>query len=211
MLNAQDCHLRADDLLQDGKYCDGPIRSAFKFRVGHVFNQKHVHRYSGLPGMPICPLCGEPDSGTHIMLACRCAEMHKLYMERHNASVRIIANASLKGQYASSYHTVDGGMLSRLETQDHQHVANRTPYFLTNTRGAVERRPDVLQTIGVTWEEADSLRRRRRPIAPPGGPDTVRTVNIAEVGYGVDTLLQAKAVEKRQQHASLEADLIARS
>ena len=207
MLKAEDCHFRADDLLQDRKYTDAQIRSGFNFRIGHIYNRKHVHRYSGLPGVPLCPLCGNPDSGTHIMLACKCEEMHKLYVERHNKAVRIIANAALKGQYASSYHTVDGGLISRLELTAAQHVANRTPVFLTNTRGAVERRPDILQAIGIAWEEASRYRVRRVPVAPPNGPDAARTINIGEVGYGVDTRLQDKAAEKRQQHAALEEDL----
>ena len=144
------------------------------------------------------------------MLACQHKEMHKMYMARHNKAVAILGNAMLKGQYAGSYHTIDGGLVSRLDTLEHQHVANRTPYFLTNTRGAVERRPDVLQTLGVSWGDADNYRRRRTPVHPPGASDQARTINIGEVGYGVDSRLQAKAAEKREQHSSLEDDLVAR-
>ncbi len=210
MCTARDCRLRADDLLVDGKYSDAQIRSAFKFRVGHIHNRKHEYRYSGLPGIPLCPLCGQPDSGSHIMLACHHRDMRKLHIERHNKAVRILANAMLKGQYACSFHTVDGGSVSRLDTLEHQHVASRTPYFLTNTRGAVERRPDVLQVTGMTWEEADRHRKRRMPVDPPREPNSSRTVNIVEVGYAVDTRLPAKAAEKRLQHSSLEQDLLNR-
>ena len=210
MLEAQDCHFRADDLLRHGKYSDAQIRSAFKFRVGLIYNMKLAHRYSNLPGTPHCPLCGFPDSGTHIMLACKHSTMHALYIARHNQAVRILANAMLQGQYAASFHTVDGGLLTRLHTQPHQHVANRTPAFLTTSPGAVERRPDILQVTGISWSQALRYHARTVPILPPSGQSSPRIINLCEVGYGVDTLLQPKAAEKRRQHATLEQDLVGR-
>ena len=146
------------------------------------------------------------------MLACKHSTMHALYIARHNQAVRILANAMLQGQYAASFHTVDGDLLTRLQTQTQpqQHVANRTPSFLTTSPGAVERRPDILQVTGISWSQALHYHGRSVPILPPCGQGSPRIINLCEVGYGVDTLLQPKAAEKRRQHAALEQDLIGR-
>ncbi len=116
----------------------------------------------------------------------------------------------LHGQFAGSFHTVDGGSVARLQTLAHQQVASRTPPFLTNTPGAVERRPDILQIAGISWDQALRYRGHRFPVSPPTSPDSARIINLVEVGYGVDTLLGAKAAEKRRQHVALEEDLVHR-
>ncbi len=142
------------------------------------------------------------------MLACAEVQMRKLFIERHNKAVRIIAKAMLKGRHAHTFHVVDGGALSKLPANCD--VVNRIPHFLTNTKGAVERRPDVLQVLGITWEQAARFRSRCVPVPPPAGQDSNRTINLIEIRYGVDTRLQEKAAEKREQHASLRDDLQSR-
>ena len=208
MLHATDSHLQGYDVLQPAKYSDCQIRAVFKFRMGVIFNAKRALLYSGSSAVPSCPLCHHLDSGTHIMLACMHQDMRKLYIERHNKAVRIIAHALFKGKHASAFHVVDGGSLARLRTS--QQVANRVPRFLTDTRGAVERRPDILQILGITWDQATSFCGGQRPIPPPPGRAMANTINLVEVGYGVDTRLREKAAEKQQQHASLQEDLVTR-
>ena len=61
----------------------------FKFMWGQLYNGKLAHRY-GHADNDNCPLCGHPDSCTHIGSGCK--KHSGLYINRHNAAVRCISN-----------------------------------------------------------------------------------------------------------------------
>jgi ribonuclease HI len=61
----------------------------FKFMWGQLYNGKLALRY-GHADNDNCPLCGYPDSCTHIGSGCK--KQSGLYINRHNAAVRCISN-----------------------------------------------------------------------------------------------------------------------
>ena len=61
----------------------------FKFMWGQLYNGKLALRY-GHAKNDNCPLCGYPDSCTHIGSGCK--KQSGLYINRHNAAVRCISN-----------------------------------------------------------------------------------------------------------------------
>jgi hypothetical protein len=67
-------------------------RQLLKFLWGQLFNAKLAKRY-GLQDHDHCPLCGKPDSCTHIGCGCASPMMKALYIDRHNEAVRQIARA----------------------------------------------------------------------------------------------------------------------
>jgi len=49
----------------------------------------------------LCPLCGQPDSRSHILGGCAHPEMRKMVIYRHDEAHRIIINAINKGRKGS--------------------------------------------------------------------------------------------------------------
>jgi hypothetical protein len=67
----------------------GARRLAIKYRMGQIYNQKLVHRY-GRADDANCPLCGEPDSQSHMLGGCTHPTMHDIYCKRHNSAATLI-------------------------------------------------------------------------------------------------------------------------
>jgi hypothetical protein len=59
-----------------------------------------------------CPLCGEPDSCTHIVSGC--SKLTGLYTERHNKIARIMLKAILKGSMGAEVKQADIGSADKL-------------------------------------------------------------------------------------------------
>jgi hypothetical protein len=54
-----------------------------------------------------CPVCGGPDSGTHIMGGCRHVDMQRLYINRHNHGLLSVAEAVSRGCHGAGYMVLD--------------------------------------------------------------------------------------------------------
>ncbi len=67
----------------------GTVRNALRMRYGAFWNAKLAVRfqkpYLGKPSDGKCPLCKQPDSGTHTLEACTHRHMKGLYIERHSS------------------------------------------------------------------------------------------------------------------------------
>ena len=89
--------------LKEVKTCT--VRNTIKLRHGAFWNAKLAKRvckpYMGASisdGM--CPLCGAPDSGTHVLGACTHKLLKGLYrerLERHNEAVATVGKAIMEG------------------------------------------------------------------------------------------------------------------
>ena len=82
-------HQSSHNFLTSKQVPPGARRLAIKYRMGQIYNQKLAHRY-GKSQNADCPLCGEPDSQTHMLGGCRHAEMHDMYCKRHNDAAILV-------------------------------------------------------------------------------------------------------------------------
>ena len=84
---------------------DAQQRTAILTRTGKLYNKKLEYIYSGRTdaAQAPCPLCGQPDSVSHIVTAaCRHKDMKAIAIKRHNLAVSIIAKALLKTPIANN-------------------------------------------------------------------------------------------------------------
>ena len=77
------------------------VRNALKLRHGTFWNAKlarHFQKpYLGKASDGRCPLCKNPDSGTHVLGACTHRLIKGLYIERHNEAVATAGKAIMEG------------------------------------------------------------------------------------------------------------------
>ena len=77
------------------------VRNALKLRHGTFWNAKLARRfqkpYLGKASDGKCPLCKNPDSGTHVLGACTHGLAKGLYVERHNEAVGLMGRAIMEG------------------------------------------------------------------------------------------------------------------
>lgn len=92
-------------------------RAAIKFRMGLTWSAKLARRYrtQGVLHDGICPLCGESDGGTHILL--ECGALKSYHIARHDAAVAIVTKALLKSAIGNYYLVADINA-SRLQSRN---------------------------------------------------------------------------------------------
>ena len=88
--------------------------TALKLRTGTLHNQKRA-KWFGMAETDLCPLCRQPDSGSHIAGGCQHSTMRKMYSERHNRAGRIILKAVKKGSKGGTLCSADLGSKGRCE------------------------------------------------------------------------------------------------
>jgi ribonuclease HI len=86
-------------------------RTVWATRAGVLMNKKLEQRWFKR-GDGNCPLCGQPDSCTHI--ASGCPKLSGLYTERHNKAARILVKAILKGSLGANIIQADIGSTDKL-------------------------------------------------------------------------------------------------
>ena len=189
----------------------GARRTLLKHRTGQFWTKKEAFQRGapyppGKHGQPIatnsrCPLCGEPDSGGHVLLRCTHPQMKAMHIHRHDSAVRMIHTALQRGScHGNAYTVLDACKQEELEglTAD----AKRLPRWLLPKNVAHDdtlcrMRPDILRILGL-----------------PGAPTTEEiqhavsnkhrhTIQVVEVGYCSDTQWRAKVADKLQQHEQL--------
>ena len=99
----------------------------FKYIWGELYNGKLALRYKHAL-TDACPLCGHPDSCTHMGSGCPTLSGH--YINRHNAAVRLIADFLTHGpKGASAIHEslrllyMDAGRHERPMDEDFEDLA----------------------------------------------------------------------------------------
>jgi hypothetical protein len=187
-------------------------RTTMLYRFGSLWNAKLAARYNmaytahrHAPPKPqtdarsACPLCGQPDSGGH-MLSSHCEHPHikGLAIKRHNEATIQIAQAIRQSPLPRlySYLWMDAGcdVPSHLLTE-----GQLLPTWLLPNLDDQERRqlrPDILYIPNFKpdgWETEDI----------PQTMKTQLTIYIAEIGYGPDTRYTDKLAEKQAQHTHL--------
>jgi hypothetical protein len=90
-------HPSSHNFLQAAAVPAGARTLAIKYRMGNIYNQKLAHRY-GRAENADCPLCGDPDSQTHMLGGCRHPVMHDIYCKRHNeAAILVLLHLHIHG------------------------------------------------------------------------------------------------------------------
>ena len=183
-------------------------RLTFLARWGLLFTRKQAFRFK-LAASPNCPLCGNPDSVGHLLGGCSHPETVAMRITRHDEAVRILQRTIEKApsrDYRTLYTIMDAGPANALPEGV---SGKRLPaWLLPDLPDSVKlkMRPDLLIITGLETpgDEASpqeiwqSLRGRKVPVH----------IHIIEVGYGNDTALAEKALEKKEQHLALYYALV---
>ena len=95
-------HLFCDQFTRSSKMIKTcTARNAFKLRHGNFWNAKLARRfqkpYLGKTSDGKCPLCENPDSGTHVLGACTHRLVTGSYIERHKEAVAFMGKAMMEG------------------------------------------------------------------------------------------------------------------
>ena len=207
----EDLDLKASNAFWTSKaISSAAIKQTLRARFGvlHHMGQAYKMRRPYLPGLPVarnkqCPLCGEEDSATHILNACKCPEMKALYIERHNQAGRLILKDILKGGKGNNKIFADLG--SEEKMRDLGTFDSRLTNLITDqdmlqngleieTRNKI--RPDILFI-----RDNDKSKKRKRGMKP--APSTM-TAHVAEIGYTSEGRYHKKHAEKLEQHQQLE-------
>lgn len=123
-------------------------RLALKYRGGGIYTAKLAHRY-GRSDTTACPLCGQPDSQSHLLGGCSHAEMKSLYIARHHAATRAILLALCRGEQGGHVIQADVGTSTALSAVL-QRVPNTVPRTVARAppRSAPLPRPDITTRHG---------------------------------------------------------------
>ena len=204
-------------------------REVWKARSGQTWNVGKAFLFGMLyNGMQVlhnaCPLCGEEDSITHILSACKHHLMVALYILRHDQAGRKILRAIHAGSRGSAETHADIGAADKLDSLEIG--SKRVPASVLSDSdlpgGPGQRtklRPDILliedttpgTQSGSAREEPAPKRTRRQAsewwvVHSKEQQQSVtrgKKVTVVEVGYCADTKYHAKLEEKQGQHAQL--------
>ena len=93
---------------EEGKVPDAMLRNTNKAKTGQLWHKgkAYLWKMPYMRGGPVatdnlCPLCNQPDSGSHILGGCAHPEMKKMVIYRHDKAHRIIINAVNKRKKGS--------------------------------------------------------------------------------------------------------------
>ena len=213
---------------EEGKVPDAMLRNTNKAKTQQLWHKgkAYLWKMPYMRGGPVatdnlCPLCNQPDSGSHILGGCAHPEMKKMVIYRHDEAHRIIINAVNKGKKGSCLIIADVGTAATLGNLGVHH--KRIPkWVLPNSMLALHSadpdemrtklRPDIMmvelqeheQSI---YQRAASTTNHR--VLPSSVIDSwlgcgrQRKIWIVEGGYCADTRYVEKMAEKNEQHEKL--------
>ena len=106
---------------EENKVSDAMLRNTNKYKWGQIWNmgkawmwQVPYFQGGAIPRKSNCPLCGEHDSGGHILESCSHPEMKKMHIYRHDEAARTMVNAVNKAHHGSFFIIADVGSASTL-------------------------------------------------------------------------------------------------
>ena len=188
------------------------LKQTLRVRFGVLHNMAQAYKMHRpyLPSLPIartkqCPLCGEEDSATHILNACKHPELKALHIERHNAAGRLILKQILQGAKGNQWNVFAdiGGpdKMVGLKVTDF-----RVPVDILSDQAlaasghdvAIRKklRPDILLVDKVQLHG-------KRKYAGAAKSTTRRRAHILEIGYTSESRYKDKVSEKQNQHEQL--------
>ena len=96
------------------------LKNVLKCRFSQLWHMGKAHMFK-IPGGPIttndaCPLCGQPDSGSHMLGGCSHPEIKKMTIFRHNEAHRLMLKGIIKGRIGSFLIIADVGKTEELRS-----------------------------------------------------------------------------------------------
>ena len=162
------------------------ILNTLKYRYGILWNKKIAYRFGspyliGIDTCPAtnwaCPLCGEEDSGGHILGGCTDIDVVGVKILRHDDAVIALGRAILHGNEGAWYTIMDAG-----KREDNTDIAEeaRIPEFILPDFGDDIRRklrPDLLRVRNLDQGHAapQTLDERKQ-----------HDIDVVEVGFCSD-------------------------
>ena len=116
---------------EEYKVTDAMLRNTNKYKWGQIWNmgkawlwQVPYSYFQGgaIPRNSNCPLCGEHDSGGHILGSCSHPKHKKMHFYRHDEAAKTIINAVNKGHHGSFFIIADVGKASTLSDLGVHHM-----------------------------------------------------------------------------------------
>ncbi len=190
------------------------FKRILKLRWGCEWNAKQALRINKpynptgrMDGM--CPLCGLPDSATHMLGGCTHKDICSIVTKRHNMAVRKLLEGADMGGGGGFYTIAD---CSAADDVPADVSGTRLPAWLLPAVPKEDRlmmRPDILVVKNLTQAEGDSWTHSRKynKRGPPKKTIGEKEVIVVELGYGIDTMLDEKRLEKIKQHHKLVEEL----
>ena len=187
-------------------------RSVMKYRWGRLFTTKLAKMmkmtYFGKPvdtnaqGEALCPLCRQPDSGTHVMGGCTgTPEIQALYVKRHDEAVQSIRQAISTGACGQGTILMDAGKRADLPAEVSGKASDLEQWLKIAPRswdGPVLPRlskPDLVILPDVPKDRVEHL------LGSGGRLPMGQRIILIEVGYTSDTKPDDKRQEKWEQHS----------
>lgn len=157
-------------------------RLALKYRGGLIYNAKLAVRYKRATTAS-CPLCGQPDSQSHLLGGCSHPDMQRQYIARHHHANRLLALSMVRHLPHHRIVQSDIGACTSLSAAL-SHVPHHVPKTYLRQRNVhTLPRPDI--TI---------LRR---------APDGAHHLAFYDLKYGPDTRLEDKEPTARSHYDPL--------
>lgn len=189
-------------------------RTAFKYRWGKLFTTKQAKlmniTYFGMTitsnakGEALCPLCKQPDSGTHVLGGCTATpEMHALYVKRHDEAVQRIRQAISSGTCGRGTILMDAGKRSELPADVSGKATDLKEWLKVAPRAANEQDFDFLSKPDLTILPDVSKDTFKQLLSSGERLPLGQRIILVEVGYTADTRPDEKRAEKWEQHRIL--------
>ena len=194
------------------------LRNILLARFGGLYSQRMARRYGHAQNID-CPLCKLDDGAGHILGGCAHRDMKAMYIERHNAAGRFIAQEVRNGKHGNHVMIGDVGNAEKCMGLDFH--SNRLPEWLLSDEDCstadsirAKLRPDLMliSTTNQTAARLDACKKRaqhgrRCGMLSTGHPDHPVKIMIVEIGYTSETRYDNKLQEKLAQHDRLKQAL----
>lgn len=155
-----------------------------------------------------CPLCGQPDGGSHIASGCQHNTMTRMYTERHNKAGRMMLSCISKGSMGGAVVSADVGRKAKcLEDGVPVMATNHVPLWLLP--------PPTTATPTQKKEHKQALQLLKPDILLVTGGRTRHAaansqIYIVEIKTCIDTRHEAQLTAARDQHTNLIHRLVER-
>lgn len=191
------------------KVKDAELRTVLQYRTGTLWNKKIEQRNNAALKNPIhtdnlCPLCHQPDSGSHIAGGCSHPVMKSIVISRHNTIATAIMKEIAKGEKGTDLLVADTCSKEKhnklLPTVPFQRIPN---WVLpkTSKKNRLKMRPDGLLLRTYNVHRQNAFKRIK------GKPMLDKPVHIIEVKITSDTNHDEMMIQAKQQHNKLLSQL----
>jgi hypothetical protein len=161
-------------------------------KLAHRFQMQYNKMFPGIAWNTRCPLCGQEDSGGHMLGGCTDKDIKGLIILRHDNTVKIIRKLLFQSSLQDDYTIMD----TTEQDETHRRVSD---WMLPQTHPTIRSklRPDILVIQGLPTTTNTHHK-------PANVDKSNLTIHILEIGYCRDTQPELRFEAKEHQHDTLQ-------